>query len=127
VPQQPDPGYDIVGDLRVVLAHIVLPSIDDRLRAGIGSAARIDKCQDMHTASMREYLRSKRGGEWSDLITLTGISDVAVCKADKVESDVRGPCYPVTRHHSKRRIAAVARPPVDRNERLARNRFTVPS
>ena len=47
------------------------------------SAARIDKCQDMRTASMREYLRSKRESEWSDLITLTGISDVAVCKAGR--------------------------------------------
>ena len=47
VPQQPDPGYDIVRDLRIVLAHIVLPSIDD--------------------------LRSKRESEWSDLITLSGI------------------------------------------------------
>src|SRR5262249_13800858 len=28
VSQQPDPGYDIVGDLLIVLAHIVLPSID---------------------------------------------------------------------------------------------------
>jgi len=29
LPQQPDPVHYVVGDLRLVLAHIVLPSIDD--------------------------------------------------------------------------------------------------
>src|SRR5215472_5436733 len=33
LPQQPDPAYHIVGDLRIVLAHMMLPSIDDSLRA----------------------------------------------------------------------------------------------
>src|SRR5262249_23144428 len=53
LPQQADPAYHIVGDLRIVLAHMMLPSIDDMSELKVGSAARIDKYQDTRTASMR--------------------------------------------------------------------------
>src|SRR5215471_10473331 len=56
LPQQPDPAYYVVGDLRIVLAHIVPPSIDDSLRAEVGSAARIDKYQETRTASVKEWI-----------------------------------------------------------------------
>jgi hypothetical protein len=52
----PTPAYYVVGDLRIVLAHIVPPSIDDSLRTEVGSAARIDKYQETRTASVKEWI-----------------------------------------------------------------------
>jgi hypothetical protein len=67
LPQQPDPAYHIVGDLRIVLAHLMLLLFTTVSELKVGSAAQIDKYQGTRSASMRvDLLLSKFESEWSD-------------------------------------------------------------